>query len=87
MPGATIPNFARKAAQIAMAGIYDLRVHHNEVVWPLLRYWRIFATRSLDSEAERARDELAVFLAALDNRASTFEERRANKISRSGESA
>ncbi len=77
MPGATIPNFARKAAQIAMAGIYDLRVHHNEVVWPLLRYWRIFGLTSLDGEAERARNELAAFLADLDRRASDFEDRRA----------
>ncbi len=79
MPGATIRNFARKAAQIAMAGIYDLRVHHDEVVWPLLRYWRIFAINSLDVEAERARDELACFLAELDRKASNFADRHADK--------
>jgi acyl-[acyl-carrier-protein] desaturase len=79
MPGGAIQNFARKAAQIARAGIYDLRVHHDEVVWPLLRYWKIFAIGSLDSEAERAREELAGFLSDLNRRASAFEERRAGK--------
>lgn len=84
MPGATIPNFSRKAAQIAMAGIYDLRVHHDEVVWPLLRYWRIFALTSLDSEAEQARDALAVFLTELNQRASNFEDRRAERAVTAG---
>ena len=32
MPGAGIPGFIRKAAQIAKAGIYDLRVHRDEVL-------------------------------------------------------
>jgi len=77
MPGATIQNFGRKAAQIARAGIYDLRIHHDEVLWPLLRYWRIFEIASLDSAAERARDELACFLGELDGRASDFRERHA----------
>jgi acyl-[acyl-carrier-protein] desaturase len=39
MPGTVIPNFVRKAAQIARAGIYNLRIHHDEVIWPLLRQW------------------------------------------------
>src|SRR6185436_17274941 len=34
MPGAAIPGFLRKAAQIAKAGIYDLRVHRDEVLLP-----------------------------------------------------
>ena len=42
MPGAGIPGFVRKAAQIAKAGIYDLRVHRDEVLLPILRHWRIF---------------------------------------------
>ncbi|MGZ8527877.1 MAG: acyl-ACP desaturase, partial [Candidatus Limnocylindrales bacterium] len=37
MPGAGIPGFIRKAAQIAKAGIYDLRVHREEVLLPVIR--------------------------------------------------
>ena len=40
MPGAGIPGFMRKAAAIAKAGIYDIRVHRDEVLMPILRHWR-----------------------------------------------
>ena len=55
MPGAGIKDFDRKARQIAKAGIYDLRIHHDEVVWPLLRKWNFFELEGLDAEAEAAR--------------------------------
>ena len=42
MPGAGIPGFIRKAAQIAKAGIYDLRIHRDEVLLPIIKHWRIF---------------------------------------------
>ncbi|HET6291578.1 MAG TPA: acyl-ACP desaturase [Amycolatopsis sp.] len=77
MPGAVIPSFVRKAALIAKAGIYDLRIHHDEVIWPLLRQWRIFELEGLGEVGEKARDELDQFLKALDTQASRFEERRA----------
>ncbi|WP_409491029.1 acyl-ACP desaturase [Amycolatopsis sp. cmx-11-12] len=77
MPGAVIPSFVRKAALIAKAGIYDLRIHHDEVIWPLLRHWKIFELEGLGEEGEKARDELDQFLKALDTQASRFEERRA----------
>jgi acyl-[acyl-carrier-protein] desaturase len=76
MPGKGIPGFVRKAALIAKAGIYDLRIHHDEVVWPLLRQWRVFDLEGLDREGETARTELADFLTRLDQQASRFEERR-----------
>jgi len=77
MPGSVIPGFARKAAQIANAGIYDLRIHHDDVIMPLLRHWRIFEAGGLDAEGERARQDLAEALGTLDARAARFVERRA----------
>jgi acyl-[acyl-carrier-protein] desaturase len=38
MPGVGIQGFTRKALQMAQAGIYDLRIHHDEILWPLLRH-------------------------------------------------
>lgn len=76
MPGAVIPSFARKAALIAKAGIYDLRIHHDDVILPLLRYWKVFDLTGLGPVGETARDELAAFLASLGAQASRFEERR-----------
>ena len=77
MPGSVIPGFARRAAQIAQAGIYDLRIHHDDVIMPLLRHWRIFETEGLDAEGEQARQDLAAALETLDARAARFAERRA----------
>lgn len=77
MPGSIIPGFARKAAQIAKAGIYDLRIHHDEIVQPLLRQWGVFDLEGLDAEGEKARDQLAEFLTGLDAQATRFVEQRA----------
>ena len=77
MPGSVIPGFARKAAQIAQAGIYDLRIHHDDVIMPLVRHWRVFETEGLDAEGEQARQELAAALETLDARAARFVARRA----------
>jgi len=77
MPGAGIANFVRKAAQIAKAGIYDLRAHRDEVLLPILRHWRIFELEGLDAAAEDARRRLVEHLDALDVAARRFEERLA----------
>ena len=77
MPGSVVPGFARKAVQIAQAGIYDLRIHHDDVIMPLLRHWGVFEAEGLDSDGEHARQDLAAALQALDARAARFVERRA----------
>jgi acyl-[acyl-carrier-protein] desaturase len=82
MPGAVMSGFTRMAAQIADAGIYDLRSHHDDVVQPLLRKWRIWDRGGLDDAAERRRDQLATELEALDATATHFEERREARGSR-----
>jgi acyl-[acyl-carrier-protein] desaturase len=79
MPGTGITNFEAKAKQIAKVGIYDLRIHHDEVVWPLLRHWGFFEAEGLDAEAEQARTQVAGFLEALDGMAKRYDERRAAK--------
>jgi acyl-[acyl-carrier-protein] desaturase len=76
MPGAVIPGFTRKAAQIAQAGIYDLRIHHDDIVQPLLRNWAVFDIEGLDAEGEKAREELAEFVTGLSAQATRFEEQR-----------
>ena len=77
MPGAGMRQFLSKSAKIANAGIYDLRVHHDDIVWPLLRHWEVFELEGLDEQAEARRDELAAFLENLDAQATRFEEKRA----------
>ncbi len=77
MPGAGIQNFMRKAADIARAGIYDLRVHRDEVLLPVLKFWGVFELQGLDGAAEEARRRLAEHLDKLDVAAKRFEERLA----------
>jgi acyl-[acyl-carrier-protein] desaturase len=77
MPGAGIANFMRKAADIARAGIYDLRVHRDEVLLPVIKFWGVFELTGLDAAAEEARRRLAEHLDKLDVAAKRFEERLA----------
>lgn len=66
MPGFELRSFRERAIRIAAAGIYDLRIHHDQVLCPVLqRHWHLEALRGLTDEAERARDEVIVFLEGL----------------------
>jgi acyl-[acyl-carrier-protein] desaturase len=76
MPGQGMPGFARNSVTIAKAGIYDLRLHHDEVISPVLRFWKVFTRTDLGPQGEQARDELAAFVADLDEQASRFVEKR-----------
>src|SRR6266851_6879869 len=82
MPGEVIPHFTRRAARMAYAGVYDLRLHRDAVIAPLLRHWRVFELSGLDPAAERAREGLAKQVADLDERARRFEEWRAQRSAR-----
>jgi acyl-[acyl-carrier-protein] desaturase len=76
MPGSDIPGFQRKAVEMAVAGIYDLRSHRDEVVMPVLRYWKAFELEGLSTEGEQARSELATLMDGLDKQAARFEDKR-----------
>jgi acyl-[acyl-carrier-protein] desaturase len=76
MPGANIEGFGRKALSIALAGIYDLRQHRDEVLAPVLRQWNVWDRTGLDAEGEQAREELAAQMSELDTQAKRFEEKR-----------
>jgi acyl-[acyl-carrier-protein] desaturase len=76
MPGQGMPGFARNSVTIANAGIYDLRLHHDEVIVPVLRFWKVFSRDDLGAEGEQAREELAAFVGGLDAQATRFVEKR-----------
>jgi len=76
MPGTGIPGFQRKAVEMAVEGIYDLRQHKDEVLDPVLRFWRVFELEGLSAEGEAARTELATFMDALEKQARRFEDKR-----------
>ena len=79
MPGLELPGFREKAISIAKAGIYDLRIHHDQVLTPVLfKKWHLEDVSGLTDEAERARDEVVQTLGKVDAAATRFEEKRAS---------
>jgi acyl-[acyl-carrier-protein] desaturase len=59
MPGVGIRDFAAHATAIAAEGIYDLVLHHDQVLVPVvLRHWGIETVEGLDAEAEIARGRI-----------------------------
>jgi acyl-[acyl-carrier-protein] desaturase len=85
MPGATMPDYGRNAMTIAKAGIYDLKLHHDEVLSPVLKYWKVFERTDLGASGEKARDELSVFLGRLDDQATKFVTKREEAAARKAE--
>jgi acyl-[acyl-carrier-protein] desaturase len=77
MPGTGIPQFTRKSVQIAKAGIYDLRIHRDEVVGPVLRHWKVFDRTFASAAARQAQADLATHLDQLEDLARQYEERHA----------
>jgi acyl-[acyl-carrier-protein] desaturase len=66
MPGTSIDGFTAHAAAIAAAGIYDYRVHYDQILDPLIRrHWKVESICHLDSEAEAARDHLLGWMARV----------------------
>ena len=59
MPGTGIPDFERHAALIAKAGIYDLQIHHEQILAPVvLRQWGADTIEGLSGEGAAAQERL-----------------------------
>lgn len=59
MPGVGIPGFSSHARAIADEGIYNLGVHHEKIIVPLVfRQWAVDKLEGLSGAAEEARDSL-----------------------------
>ncbi|OBK21824.1 acyl-ACP desaturase [Mycobacterium asiaticum] len=87
MPGFTVPEFRRKAVVIAVGGVYDPRIHLDEVVMPVLRKWRIFEREDFTGEAAWMRDDLAVLIKELEQASDKFEESKQRYLEREARKA
>src|SRR5215207_5612957 len=77
MPGIGIPGFAEHARRIAQAGIYDLAVHHDQILAPVvLRQWDVEAVTGLGPDGEQARERLMKRMAKSERVARRVTERR-----------
>ena len=80
MPGTGIHNFTARAASIARAGIYDLALHYDQVLVPVvLRHWKLEEIGGLSGDAEEARSRVLGYMARLESVARRLAERRQAK--------
>ena len=86
MPGFVVPEFRRKAVIIAVGGVYDPRIHLDEVVMPVLRKWRIFE-RDFSGEAARYRDEVGKIVEELEQTCEKFEVAKERRLRREAQVA
>ncbi len=75
MPGVGIPGFLRRAVDIAKTGVYNLRIHNDKVITPLLREWKIESLTGLTSEAQEYQEKILALPERLSRRAAAFEAR------------
>ncbi|NEA58205.1 acyl-ACP desaturase [Streptomyces sp. SID13666] len=76
MPGHGMPGFERAAARMAIGGIYNLRIHHDDVLQPVLRHLKVLEVSGLSPEGLRAQEELGMFMGGLNDQAVKFDERK-----------
>ncbi|HWF28065.1 MAG TPA: acyl-ACP desaturase [Mycobacterium sp.] len=82
MPGFQVPEFRRKAVFIAVGGVYDIRIHLDEVVLPVLKKWRIFEREDFTGEAAALRDDLGVLIKELETACEKFELSKQRQLER-----
>lgn len=59
MPGLGIPNFDAMSREVAKVGIYDLLIHHDQILEPvIMRHWKLMEITGLSDEAEAARESI-----------------------------
>jgi len=80
MPGTGIPNFTRHARAIARAGIYDMVIHYETILVPLIRrQWRLTELEGLDAEASAAVERLERYMARLAKVTERMKDRAASR--------
>ncbi|HEX7323010.1 MAG TPA: acyl-ACP desaturase [Mycobacterium sp.] len=82
MPGYVVPEFRRKAVIIAVGGVYDPRIHLDDVVMPVLKKWRIFEREDFTGEAAWQRDDLGELIKELGQTCEKFEESKRRRLER-----
>lgn len=80
MPGIGIASFVNHARAIAREGIYNIAVHFDSVLRPLVnRSWPLAALTGLSDSAEASRDRLFRFLSRLERVAARTRERQESR--------
>jgi acyl-[acyl-carrier-protein] desaturase len=75
MPGVAMPNFLRRSIEVAKAGVYNLRIHRDRVVVPLLKDWKIAELTDLKPAAAELQEKIMAIPDQLLVQAEKFEKR------------
>ena len=75
MPGVAMPNFLRRSIRVAKAGVYNLRIHHDRVVLPLLKDWDIEGLSGLSPAAAELQAKIMELPGRILRNAELFEKR------------
>jgi acyl-[acyl-carrier-protein] desaturase len=75
MPGVAMPNFLRRSIEVAKAGVYNLRIHRDRVVLPLLKDWKIAELTDLRPAAAEFQEKILALPDQLLLQAEKFEKR------------
>jgi acyl-[acyl-carrier-protein] desaturase len=77
MPGLSIPGFLQRALDMARAGVYNLRIHHDRVLQPLLTAWNVEQLTGLTARAAEIQQKLMELPGRVLQQAERFEKRYA----------
>ena len=75
MPGVAMPNFLRRSIEVAKAGVYNLRIHHDRVLLPLIKDWDIGNLTGLAPAAAEIQEKIMQLPARVLEKAEVFEKR------------
>ena len=75
MPGIAMPNFLRRSIEVAKAGVYNLRIHHDRVLVPLIKDWNIANLTGLAPVAAELQEKIMEIPAKVLRQAEVFEKR------------
>ena len=67
---------------IAVGGVYDPRIHLDDVVMPVLKKWRIFERDDFTGEAAAMRDDLGLLIEELEDACEKFEVAKQRRLER-----
>ena len=67
---------------IAVGGVYDPRIHLDDVVMPVLKKWRIFEREDFTGEAAKMRDDLGLLVEELEEACDKFEVAKQKRLER-----
>jgi len=67
---------------IAVGGVYDPRIHLEDVVMPVMKKWRIFERDDFTGEAAAMRDDLGLLIEELTEACDKFEIAKQKRLER-----